>query len=102
MDTSPTNSAGQSPFLPLLLVILAFLGFTAFQTTQLAGERSALNQAHAQQTAVLEQARKIRAATDSLASKTQKLSDAGNASAQFVTLQLKQRGISIHPNATTP
>ena len=95
------GTATHSPFLPLLLGLLAFLGWTIFQTSQLLSERSTLNQAHSAQNSVLDQAEKVRAATDSLASKTQKLADSGNASAQQVVAQLKQSGITINPNATT-
>jgi hypothetical protein len=92
----------RGPFLPLLLLVVAFLGWTIFQTTELIRDRSNLSQAWSQQTQALVQARKLRAATDSLASKTQQLADAGNPNAQLVMSQLRQRGISVNPNASTP
>ena len=93
---------GRAPFLPLLLFMVAFLGWTIFQTTELIRERSSLAQTRSLQTAPLAQAQKIRVATDSMASKTQKLADAGNPNAQLVISQLKQRGITVNPNASTP
>jgi hypothetical protein len=98
----PPKSIGRGPFLPLLLFVVAFLGWTIFQTTELIRERSALAQNRSQQTAPLAQAQKIRVATDSMASKTQKLADVGNQNAQLVISQLKQRGITVNPNASTP
>jgi hypothetical protein len=96
---SPMNA--HRPFLPILLGLAAFLIWTIFQTTQLVGQRSSLSKTHEAQAALLEQSQKVRAANDSLAGKTQRLADAGNATAQFVTAQLKQRGITINPNAAT-
>lgn len=101
LDYTPSSSA-RSPFLPVLLGLLAFLAWTLFQTVQLVSERSALNQTHARQVQALDQAEKARAAMDSLASKTQKLADSGNSSAQQIIAELKQRGITINPNAATP
>jgi len=83
-----SNSNERGPFLPLLLGLIAFLGWTAFQTTELINERAALSQAHAEQVAMLDQAQKLRAAMDSLTQKTQKLADAGDGSAQFVMAQV--------------
>jgi hypothetical protein len=98
----PPRPQGRKPFLPLLLLTVAFLGWTIFQTTELIRERSALAETRSQQNAPLAQAQKIRVATDSMASKTQKLADAGNPNAQMVISQLKQRGITVNPNASTP
>jgi hypothetical protein len=98
----PSSPSVRSPFLPLLLLVIAFLGWTILQTTELFREHFALNATRVQQAAPLAQAQKIRAATDSLASKTEKLAEGGNASAQIVIAQLKQRGITINPNASTP
>ena len=109
MSTYPVSSldapeqprpSSRGAFVPLLLLTVAFLGWTIFQTTELIGERSALAQAKTQQTAPLAQAKKIRTGTDSLARKTQELAEAGNANAQVVIAGLRQRGITINPNAS--
>jgi len=96
----PYRGAPRGPFVPLLLFMAAFLGWTIFQTTELIRERSTLGQARSSQTAPLAQAQKIRSGTDSLAKKTQELADAGNPNAQLVIAQLKQRGITVNPNAS--
>jgi hypothetical protein len=96
---APPIPAGRGPFLPLLLVALAVVGWTVFQTTELVREHRSLEETHASQTTALEQAEKVRTAADSLARKTQTLADGGNASAQLIIGNLRQRGISINPSA---
>jgi hypothetical protein len=54
------------------------------------------------QAAPLAQAQRIRAATDSMVTKTRELADAGDPNAQLVIAQLRQRGVTINPNASTP
>jgi hypothetical protein len=92
----------RSPFLPLLLLILAFVGWTVVQTSQLLVERQSLAQTEAQQNAPLQQAQKLRAAANSLARKTQALADGGNANAQAVVAELRRRGITINSGASSP
>jgi hypothetical protein len=87
------------PFLPLLLLAIAFVGWSAMQTTQLLGDHRALRDAAAQQVEPLAAAQKIRVAADSLAAKTQALADKGNADARAVVARLKERGVTINPNA---
>lgn len=97
--TSPGSQRG--PFLPLLLLLFAFLGWGAIQTTQLVSDRLSLQAATAQQMGQLEAARKIRVAADSLAAKTKALADKGNPDAQTVIAKLRERGITINSSATT-
>jgi hypothetical protein len=92
----------RSPFLPLVLLILSFVGWTAIQTSQLLAERQSLALAEAQQNAPLQQAQKLRAAADSLARKTQALADGGNANAQAVVADLRRRGITINSGVSSP
>jgi hypothetical protein len=101
-ELKPVTPDGlRGPFLPLLLLLLAFLGWGAIQTTQLVSDRLSLHAATAQQMGQLEAARKIRVAADSLAAKTKALADKGNPDAQTVIAKLKERGITINSNATT-
>ena len=102
MSTDSTRGAVHTPFLPLLLLAIAFVGWMAIQTAWLVGERQSLIDGSAQQGKQLEAAYKMRLATDSLASKMQALANKGNANAQVIVAQLKQRGISINPGAPTP
>lgn len=96
------KEAGQprlrSPFLPLLLMGVAVLGWMAFQTVTLMQDRRGLDRMlTAQQPQVVQSAR-LRAALSSLAGDTQKLADAGDPGAHLIVNQLKQRGITIHPS----
>jgi hypothetical protein len=87
---------------PLLLLACAWVGWLAFQTYQLGGERQALSALKVSQTEPLEQSRKLRVALDSVAASTQRLADGGNASARLLVDELRKRGITIDPNAQTP
>jgi len=95
----PAKSAEETSFGPLLLLFLAVLGSIGFHTYELASERAAMQEAKAAQAPALEQAQKLRAAADSLAAKTQKLANGGNADAQLLVTSLRQRGISINLSA---
>lgn len=90
----------RGPFVPLLLLLIGFLSWTAVQTAQLVTDRSALSDASTQQAAALAVAQKIRGAADSLASKTQAHAARGNPNAQAIVAELKRRGVTINPGAT--
>jgi hypothetical protein len=87
----------QSPFVPVLLVAVAFVTWTGFQTVELARESEALSAAHLAQAPQVAEAEKLRASLDSVASETRKLADAGNADAKLIVDELKKRGITITP-----
>lgn len=86
-----------STFLPLLLVGLAVLGWTVFQTLELIGERHSLSGLQAAQQRQVLQSAHLRTSLNALASDTQRLADRGDAGAQVIVEQLKKRGITIHP-----
>ncbi|EXI79746.1 MAG: hypothetical protein AW10_02231 [Candidatus Accumulibacter appositus] len=88
-----------SPFLPLLLVVLAVFLWTGFQCYQLFGERQSLLTAHANQQRPLDESAKLRASLDTLARETALLADQGNASARLIVEELRKRGVTINPNA---
>ena len=89
-------------FLPLLLLGLAVLALLGGQTWLLASERDALQTAHAGQQQTVDNAGKLRASLDKLAADTQRLADAGNASAALLVAELKKRGVTINPQAAAP
>jgi hypothetical protein len=89
----------RSPFLPLTIVCTALWLWLAFQAWQLLNERQALQAVHASQQQGLEGASKLRTSLDALAADTQKLADAGNASARLLVEELKKRGVTINPAA---
>lgn len=84
--------------LPLLLVIIALIVWSAFQTTQLYKERQNLKTAYDNQEQVVTNAKKMRAQLDAIAAGTKRLADQGNANAQLIVQQLAKNGISINPN----
>jgi hypothetical protein len=100
--TPGLGAALRSPFVPLLLLAMTLLGWMGIQTIELINDRRALAEASVQQATGLAAALKIRAAADSLASKMQTLADTGNPNALAVVAELKRRGISINPQASTP
>lgn len=96
------TSARHSPFVPLLLMGLALLGWTAFETLQLARDRLGLDNALAAQAPQIAQAQRLRASLSSLATDTQSAADAGDSGAQLIVSQLRKRGITIHPGVPDP
>lgn len=96
------QTRSHSPFLPLLLMGVALLGWMAFQTVMLMQDRGGLHRTLATQQAQVTQSTRLRAALSSLASDTQKLADTGDPGAQLIVNQLRQHGITIHPDAAAP
>lgn len=94
---SHTGARRATAFLPLLLIGLAVLGWTVFQTVELVGEHHSLSGLRAAQQRQVMQSARLRAALNTLASDTQHLADQGDAGAQVIVSQLKKRGITIHP-----
>ena len=90
---------GYSPFLPLLLLVIAAVAWPAFQCYQLVNERQGLAAVQANQTRQFEDAGKLRTSLDSLARETALLADKGNPGAKLIVAELARRGVTINPNA---
>ena len=88
-------------FFPIVLPVIAFVAWLAFQTWGLLGERSQLSLAISSQDQPVEQAKKLRTALDALAVTTQKLAAEGSASARTVVDELAKRGVTINPSGAT-
>lgn len=100
VDEGATSRRGAGGvFLPFLLVTVALLVWFVFQTAQLIAERSQVDALHANQAQVFQNAQRMRRQLDALAAGTQRLADGGNANAQAITAALRQRGITINPEA---
>lgn len=80
---------------PLSLVSFVLFLTLAYQTTQVMRDRAVLHDAKQQQDAVLENANKVQAQLEALATGTAKLAQDGNKNAQAIVAQLKQAGITI-------
>ena len=104
MRAHPTTvtSARHSPFVPLLLMGLALLAWTAFETLQLTRDHLGLDGALAAQGPQIAQAQRLRDSLSALAADTQRTADAGDPGAQLIVNQLGKRGITIHPDAASP
>jgi hypothetical protein len=102
-ETLPTGMAPVAPaathnvFLPLLLALLTLLVWMGFQGWLTLQDRKALTSAQASQQPTVDNAAKLRASLDALAADTQRLADAGNASARLLVEELRKRGVTINP-----
>lgn len=92
------REASRSPFLPLLLLLLAVLAWFGFQTLQLAAARGAARAAFTAQEQTVQNATRLRGQLDSLATATQRLADGGNPNARLVVGELHKRGVTINPD----
>ena len=88
---------GYSPFLPLLLLVIAAVAWPAFQCYQLVNEKQALVTVFGNQTRPFEDAGKLRNALDSLVRETAVLADKGNPGAKLIVGELARRGLTINP-----
>lgn len=90
-----TPAGTRGPFLPLLLLALAVLGWSVFQTTQLVTERGSLTAGIASQDVQVEQSKKVRERLESLATRTARVARAGNPNATLIVEELRRRGVTI-------
>lgn len=96
-----STAAASTVFLPMLLLAFALLAWFAFQSVQLVGEQQQLNQAQTGLEAQHAGATKLRASLDAVAAATAKLAAEGNPNARVIVDELRKRGITINPAATT-
>ena len=92
-------STGHSVFVPAMLILLAILSWSGFQTWQLVLERNGFNSILAGQEPQLETSRKVRVALQNLATRTAQVARDGNANATIIVEELRKRGITIDPDA---
>ncbi len=95
---SQSQEEGRSYFIPLLLIAIALVIWTGFQTTQLLRERKYLNAVLNDQTPTVEQSQKLRAQLDSIAKGVLQLANQGNSNAKIIVEELRKRGITINPS----
>jgi hypothetical protein len=94
---SQSQEGGRSYFIPLLLIAVALVIWTGFQTTQLLRERRYLKTVLTGQSPTVEQSQKLRAQLDSIAKGTLQLANQGNSNAKIIVEELRKRGITINP-----
>ncbi len=95
MPIQSNQEAPHSIFLPVLLIAIAFLFWTGFQTMQFVWEGSAMSTVYQNQEPLVQSATKVRKSLDTLAKETQKLADQGNPNAKLLVDELKKRGVNI-------
>jgi hypothetical protein len=81
---------------PVCLVLVAFVVWTGFQTSQLMRERVTLKAILTSQEAPVQEAAKLRTQLDSIARGTQELANQGNQNAKTIVVELQKRGITIN------
>lgn len=100
--SSPSDSRRASAFLPLVLVAATLVLGSGLHTLQLFQETEALAAQRAQLEPALENAKKVRARLESLASGLATLASQGNANAKALVGELNARGIAVRPAAEPP
>jgi len=102
-DDGENDGPRRSAFVPLLLLALAVVGWLAFQSAQLLREQRQLELAQSMLQPQEQNATKLRASLDAVATATAKLAAGGNASARVIVEVLRKRGVTINPpEATKP
>lgn len=103
MPANPSRMAAEtaksSVFLPLLLISVAFVAWTAFQSAQLVMEQQQLAKARSGLEPQEAGATKLRASLDAVASATARLAETGNPNARVIVDELRKRGVTINPAA---
>ena len=99
---SQSEEGGRSYFIPLLLIAIALVIWTGFQTTQLLRERKYLKAVLNDQSPTVEQSQKLRAQLDSIAKGTLQLANQGNSNAKTIVEELRKRGVTINPSNPPP
>jgi lipopolysaccharide export LptBFGC system permease protein LptF len=84
-----------SVFYPVLVTMLALVVWFGFQIASTANTRAQIKQQMANQEPVIQNAEKMRAQLDGIASDTARLARAGNPNAQIIIHELNKRGITV-------
>jgi Tfp pilus assembly protein PilN len=93
-DDTPRRGASPTA---LALVVLAVLLLVGFQTFQLVRERDLLTQSRASLEPTVQEMTRMRQQLDSLAGRTAKLAEAGNANAKQILEDMRRQGIAVKP-----
>ena len=91
-----------SAFLPMLLLAWTMVTLAGLQTYGLLSERDQLATALANQAAPLEEAQRVRAQLQSLATGAADLAAQGNENAQRLIAELAKQGVTVNPSTTAP
>jgi hypothetical protein len=81
----------------LLLTLVAFTGFLAFQTMQLVQARGAIAQMHKAQDQAYAESSKLRQQLNQLAGRTATLAAQGDANAKAIVRAFARQGVTFRP-----
>ena len=93
---SQSQERERSYFIPLLLIAIALVIWTGFQTIQLFKERKYLSAVIVDQAQTVDQSQKLRTQLDSIAKTTLQLAKQGNPNAKLIVEELRKRGVTIN------
>jgi hypothetical protein len=97
-----TGSRAAGADLPLALLAVGFLLWLAFQTVQLVRDSEALDTINHNQDSPLQDAAKLRQATDALAADTAQLAQDGNIGAKLVVEEMARQNVMLRPTPQPP
>ena len=97
VDAATAPRARPNVFIPALLIALAVVAWFGFQTVHLVLEWRQLGLAQSTLQPQEQNAIKLRASLDAVATSTAKLATEGNANARVIVEELRKRGITINP-----
>jgi len=97
MSEPSTVLAGRTPYVPLLIVLVAIVVYFAAQTFELVRARGQLAQVRNGQTAALSAGAKIHAQFDALAGGTAVLAQQGDAEVKTIVAEFGRRGFNFRP-----
>lgn len=93
--TPDAPAAGHSPFVAVLVTLLALMAWAGAQTWELVTQRGNLKALFASQQQTVDNAAKLRASLDAVAADTQRMANAGNPNAALLVEELRRRGVTI-------
>jgi hypothetical protein len=96
-DDAHASVPDRSIFLPALLVALALVASLGVQSVLLVIERQQLGAADANLVQPEQNATKLRASLEAVATATARLATEGNANARVIVDELRKRGVTINP-----
>lgn len=97
-DTSATKP-GHSVYIPVLIGLVALVGFLAFQCVEFVQVRGALKGQREGQNSAYDASEKMRARFGTIASKTADLAQKGDADAKAIVDAYAKRGLQFVPTA---
>jgi hypothetical protein len=97
IERAEQRRGAPSPYVPLLLTLIAFTGLLGFQTVELVQSRSAIAQMRDAQEQAYAESNKLRQQLNRLAGRTAALAERGNANAKAIVQAFARQGVTFRP-----